>query len=70
MALMKKRVQDLKLKYWVKHFFGSFVMLNYCMDCGKRNHSKYSYVNENGDNEICLKCECGTRWHMADHVAQ
>jgi len=56
------------MKLQLKAIFGRFIGLEFCEDCGKRNKAVYTYTNDDGDNECCYKCDCGSCWHTADHM--
>jgi len=55
------------LKLLFKSVLGRTIGFEFCSDCGKRNKAKYKYSNQDGDEECCYKCECGSCWHTADH---
>lgn len=56
------------IKYQIKYFFGSLLLRSYCTDCGKHIKPTYKWINDFGNNETCLICECGMRWHEEDNT--
>ena len=60
----------MSLKLKLKTILARCIFIEYCEDCGKKNEAKYKYMNNDGDEECCYKCECGSCWHTADHQGQ
>lgn len=45
----------------------AIVGIDFCPECGKHVKASYSYTNQDGDREFCLRCSCGLCWHNANH---